>query len=169
MLEDRVEHAQDTELPTSPSEALASSHSPVCERNLSRDEMERRRIEVAEDFFHGFSQSQVVAKFGVSRTAASRWHRALTVNGLESLRKTKASGRPSRLTSDQKAQIATMFDRGPLALGFSDNRWAAPPMARVIEQRFSVHYSLEHVARLLVKLGPARTEVCAIESTEGED
>jgi putative transposase len=166
MLENRVEDAQVTD---SPSGALASSRSPLCKRNLSRDEMELRRIEAAEDFLHGLSQSQVVAKFGVSRTTASRWHCELTVNGLESLRKTKASGRPSRLTSDEKAQIASMFDRGPLALGFSDKRWTAPLLARVIEEHFSVHYSLEHVARLLTKLGPARTEVCASESTERED
>jgi len=126
--------------------------------------MELRRIEAAEDFLHGLSQSQVVAKFGVSRTTASRWRCELTVNGLESLRKTKASGRPSRLTSDEKVQIANMFDLGPLALGFSDNRWTAPLLARVIEERFNVHYSLEHVGRLLAKLGPARTEVCANES-----
>jgi transposase len=163
MLENRVEDAQDTELQT-PSEALARSHSPVCEPNLSRDEMELRRIEAAEDFLHGLSQSQVVAKFGVSRTTASRWQCALTVNGLESLRKTKASGRPSRLTSDEKAQIATIFDRGPLALGFSDSRWTAPLLAGVIEERFRVRYSLEHVARILVKLRLARTKVCASES-----
>jgi len=49
--------------------------------------MECRRMEAADDFLHGLSHSHVVAKFGVSRTTASRWHRALTAKGLESLRK----------------------------------------------------------------------------------
>ena len=35
-------------------------------------------MEAADDFLHGLSHSHVVAKFGVSRTTASRWHRALT-------------------------------------------------------------------------------------------
>ncbi len=152
MLEKRVEDVRDTGLQTSP------SHSPVGEGTLSRDEMEHRRMEAAEDFLHGLSHSHVMAKFGVSRTTASRWHRALTAKGLESLRKAKAPGRPSRLTPDQKAQIANMFDQGALALGSSDNRWTAPLLARVIEERFRVHYSLDYAGRLLAKLGPARNQ-----------
>jgi putative transposase len=120
--------------------------------------MERRRMEAAEDFLHGLSHSHVVAKFGVSRTTASRWHRALTAKGLESLRKAKAPGRPSRLTPDQKEQIANMFDQGALALGFSDNHWTAPLLARVIEERFRVHYSLDYAVRLLAKLGLPRPQ-----------
>jgi transposase len=135
-----------------------SSQPPVGEGTLSRDEMEHRRMEAAEDFLHGLSHSQVVAKFGVSRTTASRWHRALTAKGLESLRKAKATGRPSRLTPEQKEQIANVFGQGASALGGSDNRWTATLLARVIEERFSVHYSLDHVARLLSKLGAARNQ-----------
>jgi transposase len=156
MLEKRAKDVQDTELQPPLSRPLQSSNSPVCEGLLSRDEMERRRMEAAEDLLHGLSHSHVVAKFRVSRTTASRWHRALTTNGLESLRKAKAPGRPSRLTPEQWAQIADLFDQGTLALGFSENRWTAALLARVIEDRFSVRYSLDHVGRLLAKLEPGR-------------
>jgi transposase len=161
MLEKGLKDIRDTDLQPPPlSQALKSSNSPVCESPLSRDEMERRRMEAAEDLLHGLSHSHVVAKFGVSRTTASRWHRALTAKGLESLRKAKAPGRPSRLTAEQKAQIADMFDQGALALGFSANRWTAALLARVIEDRFSVRYSLDHAARILAKLEPARSGAC---------
>lgn len=123
---------------------------------LSRAEMERRRLDAGEDLLHGNSHTQVVVKFGVSRTTASRWHRALTANGLESLRKARASGRPSRLTPGQKAEIADMFQKDILSLGVAENHWSAKLLARIIEERFSVHYSLEHVARLLHKLRPVR-------------
>jgi len=147
MLEQSVQDVRQTEFEASPS--------PV--RTLSRAEMERRRMEAAEDFLHGVSHSQVVAKFGVSRTTASRWHRALNAQGLESLRKSKASGRPSRLTSEQMAQIADACQKGALSMGCSGDHWTAKSLARAIEERFSVHYSLEHVARLLTRFGPART------------
>ena len=153
MLEKGVKDVRETELQSSPSRPIKSSHSPVGEETLSRDEMERRRMGAAEDFLRGFSQSQVVAKFSVSRTTAWRWHRALTAKGLESLRKAKSTGRPSRLTPEQKAQIVDVFDQGALALGFSDDHWTAKLLARVIEERFSVHYSLDHVARLLARFG----------------
>ena len=62
---------------------------------LTRDEMESRRLMAAQDLQTGLSQSQVARKFGVSRTTASRWRRALSGRGVESLRKRRASGRPS--------------------------------------------------------------------------
>src|ERR1035437_1883480 len=68
---------------------------------LSRDEMESRRLLAAQDLQTGLSQSQVARKFGVSRTTASRWNHRLSGNGVESLRKRRAPGRPSRLTADQ--------------------------------------------------------------------
>src|SRR5438094_4583828 len=107
---------------------------------------------------NGLSHSHVVAKFGVSRTTASRWHRALTAKGLESLRKGKATGRPSRLTPEQKAQIMDVFEQGASALGFPDNRWTPTLLARIIEERFGVRYSLDHVTRLLAKLVLARNQ-----------
>ena len=68
---------------------------------LTRDEMESRRLLAAQDLQRGISQSQVARKFGVSRTTASRWDRALSGKGFEALRKRRAPGRPSRLTADQ--------------------------------------------------------------------
>ena len=122
------------------------------EGTLSRDEMERRRMEAGEDMLNGFPQSRVPRKFGVSRTTASRWHFAVAANGLDSLRGRKSPGRPSRITPEQKAQIVEAFDRGAAALGFAGNRWTAALLARVIEERFGVHYSLDHIGRLMSKL-----------------
>jgi hypothetical protein len=41
---------------------LTSSHSQIGEETLSRDEMERRCMEAAEDFLHGLPHSRSVAK-----------------------------------------------------------------------------------------------------------
>jgi len=115
-------------------------------------------MEAAEDFLHGLSHSHVVAKFGVSRTTASRWHRALTARGLESLRKGKATGRPCRLTPEQKSQVTDVFEQGAAALGYPNDRWTPTLLARMIEERFSVRYSLDHVTRLMAKLVGARNQ-----------
>jgi len=71
----------------------------VAESLLTRDEMESRRLMAAQDLETGLSQSQVARKFGVSRTTASRWHRAMSGKGVEALRKRRAPGRPSRLNA----------------------------------------------------------------------
>jgi transposase len=158
MIENSLKDIQETVLSTSQGPPLQSSPSSVSEGTLSRDEMEHRRMQAAEDFLTGLSQSRVAIKFRVSRTTASRWHRALTAKGLESLRKGKTTGRPSRLTSEQKAQIMDLFEQGASAHGFTDNRWTAAVLARIIEERFSVCYSLDHIPRLMAKLALARNQ-----------
>jgi len=168
MAENNLKDVGEAMLSISPDPSIQSSRSAAWVGILSRDEMEQRRMEAAEDFLHGLSHSHVVAKFGVSRTTASRWHRALTAKGLESLRKGKATGRPSRLTSEQKAQIMDVFEQGASALGFADNRWTPTLLARIIEERFSVRYSLDHVTRLMAKLLLARNQALHTAATTAD-
>ena len=84
---------------------------------LTRDEMESRRLMAAQDLQTGLSQSQIARKFGVSRTTASRWHRALSGKGIEALRKRRAPGRPSRLTPEQLAEVTRLYRGRPARRG----------------------------------------------------
>jgi transposase len=120
---------------------------------LSRDEMERRRLDAARDLMQGLSQSKVARKYGVSRTTASRWHRALSQSGAEALRKRRATGRPPRLTPEQFRQIPQLYALGASHFGFPDNRWTTVRLAAVIERTFGVRYDNDHVGRLMSKLG----------------
>jgi transposase len=120
---------------------------------LSRDEMERRRLEAAEDLQKGITQARVARKFGVSRTTASRWYRILEGQGMERLRKRKAPGRPSRLSSSQLAEVRGMFAAGPRAFGFETDRWTTARLAQAIEGRFAIRYDPDHVGRLMHRLG----------------
>ncbi len=125
----------------------------MTEASLNRDEMEKRRLEAVEDLQRGLTQSSIARKFGVSRTTASRWNRALRQKGAESLRKRRATGRPSRLTGEQLEAIPLIFSQGAVIQGFPDNRWTTARLASVIETRFGVHYDHDHVGRLMQKLG----------------
>ena len=119
---------------------------------LTRDEMESRRFEAAKDLLNGLPQSYVARKFGVSRTTASRWCRALNGRGVESLRKRRAPGRPSRLKPHEFAQISELFELGPEAFGIP-GRWTTARLAKAIESRFGVRYDPDHVGRILHRLG----------------
>jgi putative transposase len=121
--------------------------------SLTREEMEQRRLEAAQDLLNGLSQSKVARKFSVSRTTASRWYRALANKGVDSLKRRKATGRPSRLSREQLDRVAQIYHDRPLAHGFSDDHWTTARMAAVIENQFGVHYDRDHVGRLLYKLG----------------
>jgi len=120
---------------------------------LTRDEMESRRLMAAQDLQTGLSQSQVARKFGVSRTTASRWNRALRGKGVESLHKRRAPGRPSRLTHEQLQGVAEVYQAGPRAAGFDTDRWTTMRFAEAIYGRFGVRYDPDHVGRIMHKLG----------------
>src|ERR1044071_5598807 len=92
---------------------------------LTRDEMESRRLLAAQDLQTGLTQSHVAKKYGVSRTTASRWNRALSGKGVEALRKRRAPGRPSRLNRDQIQAIMEIYQAGPRVAGFETDRWTS--------------------------------------------
>lgn len=121
--------------------------------SLTREEMEQRRLKAAQDLLNGLSQSKVARKFSVSRTTASRWCRALANTGVDSLKRRKATGRPSRLTKEQLARVAEIYHDRAMAHGFAEDHWTTARMAAVIEKEFGVHYDRDHVGRLLYKLG----------------
>jgi putative transposase len=120
---------------------------------LTRDEMEDRRLLAAQDLKQGLTQSQVARKFGVSRTTASRWHRALNGRGVEALRKRRAPGRPSRLNTDQLRGVAEVYLAGPRAAGFDSDKWTTVRFAEAIQSRFGVRYDPDHVGRIMHRLG----------------
>jgi transposase len=115
--------------------------------------MESRRLLAAQDLQNGLTQSQIARKFGVSRTTASRWHRALHRKGVESLRKRRATGRPSRLNLEQQQGAAELFRAGARAAGFADERWTTARFASAIELRYGIRYDPDHVGRIMHQLG----------------
>jgi putative transposase len=120
---------------------------------LSRDEMESRRLLAAQDLQEGLQQSQVARKYGVSRTTASRWHRAVDGRGVEALRKRRAPGRPSRLKPEQLELAAQIYQAGPRAAGYASDRWTTVRFAGAILTAFGVSYDPDHVGRIMHRLG----------------
>ena len=125
----------------------------VTQTILTRDEMENRRLQAAQDLQRGSSQSDVARKFGVSRTTASRWYRALNGNGVEGLRKRRAPGRPSRLKPDQLQVVADIYQMGPRTTGFERDTWTTALFAEAIFGRFGVRYDPDHAGRIMHRLG----------------
>ena len=72
---------------------------------------------------------------------------------MERLRKRKAPGRPSRMSSSQLTEVREMFSAGPRAFGFETDRWTTARLAQAIEARFAIRYDPDHVGRLMHRLG----------------
>jgi transposase len=120
---------------------------------LTREEMEQRRYEAAAELQRGLPQSEVARKFGVSRTTASRWRRALDDSGVDGLRRRRATGRPSRLNAEQFSLLRDLYYAGPRAAGFEADRWTTARFADAIYRRFGVRYDPDHTGRIIHRLG----------------
>jgi len=77
----------------------------------------------------------------------------LSGKGLESLRKRRAPGRPSRLNTEQLRGVAEVYRAGPRTAGFDSDRWTTARFADAIFARFGVRYDPDHVGRIMHRLG----------------
>jgi transposase len=102
----------------------------------------------------GWKQTEIAAALGVTRGAVSQWLKRARVEGVEEgLRVHPASGRPPKLTPEQRAQLPALLDRGAEAYGFRGQVWTCKRVGAVIRRTFGVTYDPSHIARLLHRLG----------------
>jgi transposase len=111
------------------------------------------RLAAAKMFEQGQRQRDVVRRFGVARSTASKWHQMWREGGREAMRSRRASGRPRRLTDDQVEQLKDELLKGPEAHGYTTNLWTLPRIAQVIKKLFGVRYHAGHVWRLMRRMG----------------
>jgi transposase len=110
---------------------------------MTREQMEARRLRAAELLAGGMSQADVARVCGVSRTCTSRWGRQMR-EGVD-MRMSKATGRPPKLTAEQKEELKTLWS--------CRRKWTCLEFAAVIEAYFAVKYDPDHVSRLVRELG----------------
>lgn len=98
-------------------------------------------------------QAEIARHLGVSEAAVSKWKSQLGREGSEGLRSRKATGRPPRLTEQDKQKLIEKLRAGAIAAGFPTKQWTQARVQRVIEQEFGVHYHQNYISRLLHSLG----------------
>lgn len=130
----------------------------------SPEELERRRHRALELLEQGLTPVEVARQLGVDRRSVRRWKAAFRRRGERGIEARPATGRPTTLDAPAQRQLTRILLKGAQDAGFATNLWTCPRVAEVIEQRFGVHYHVNHVSRLLHGLGfspqkPARRAV----------
>ena len=132
------------------------------------DELERRRLRAIALLTQGHPPVEVARMIGVNRRSVRRWKAVYRKKGRPALEVRPASGRPPKLAAPQTRRLERELLRGAQAAGFDTDLWTCPRVARLIEQRFRVHYHVDHIGRLLHSLGwsPQKPARRAIERDE---
>ena len=119
----------------------------------SDDASAARRMLALAMLLEGASRTEAAETCGMDRQSLRDWVHRYNAEGLAGLFDRKGTGRPPRLSGEQKAEIAALVEQGPDPKTDVVVRWRRVDLQRVIEDRFGVRLAERTVGKLLNKLG----------------
>ena len=125
-------------------------------RTLDHATLEEFRLLALRRVREGEKPSAVVKSLGMNRTSIYRWLKAAAGRGKgeRALAARPATGRPTKLTPTQQAQVFRWINgKDPRQYGLDFGLWTRQIAATLIEQKFGVSLGVTAVGRLLARLG----------------
>jgi len=119
----------------------------------SSQELERVRLIAANMFELGLQTQQVAASLSVDDQTVRRWRRIFKAGGHPGLRSKSHPGGKSRLSQQQRDQLAQMLLKTPAELGFAKYLWTTELIAALILREFGVNYHHDYVGTMLHEMG----------------
>jgi transposase len=128
------------------------------DQHKAKDWREVRRRRAWELKQHGWKQRDIAEALGVTEGAVSQWLKTARAEGVKGLAARKHSGRPPRLTAEQRRMIPELLTQGAEAHGFRGNLWTRARVVVVLRREFGVTHSPQHVGTLLQQCGWSRQQ-----------
>ena len=125
-------------------------------RTLDHATLEEFRLLALHRVREGEKPSMVVKSLGMNRTSIYRWLKAAAGRGkgARALAARPATGRPTKLTPKQQAQVFRWINgKDPRQYGLDFGLWTRQIASTLIEQKFGISLGLTAVGRLLSRLG----------------
>lgn len=134
----------------------------------SPEALEERRRKASKLFRLKLSLYEIARRIGCHASSVMRWRKAWRSGGPKALKAKPAPGRPSKLTTRQKARLVPLLVKGAMSHGYRTELWTTLRIAELIEHRFGVSYHRNHVGKLLHQLhwSPQKPEGRALERDE---
>lgn len=121
--------------------------------NEIRDFKEWRRLRALQLSRAGWKQREIAEALDVTEVTVGRWLKRIRAQGIDGLRSCPKSGRPSKLTPNEKYLLPDCLWHGAEAYGFRGECWTCARVAGMLMQEFGISYSRSQVSRLLKDLG----------------
>ena len=100
------------------------------------------------------SCDSIGALFGNSPRTVSNWLNRINETGdIESLRSKKQTGRPSRLSEEQREELRVILQESPEKHGMTGNLWDGKSLSACIKKQYGVVLETRACQRLFHKLG----------------
>jgi transposase len=119
----------------------------------ARDLLTWRRAKAVLGYIEGVGVKDLSSQVEVTRGSINRWIQWFDARGAEGLAPRTAPGAVPRLTEEQRQELVTLIEAGPISGGYQTGLWTGPMIGDFIRRRYGVHYHNHHVPRLLHSLG----------------
>jgi transposase len=115
--------------------------------------LERRRRRAIALLEQGLSLSEVARRVQASVGSVYQWRQAWQTGGEAALAPKPVTGRPRKLTNEQRQQLLQLLLQGARVQGFPNELWTLKRIAAVIQVHFGVRYHPAHAWKILRGLG----------------
>ena len=91
------------------------------------------------------------------------------MHGVKGLNSKKSPGRPSKLTKNQRKELAKIIEGGSLKAGYPGGCWRPPMIQALIKEKFGVFYNVRYISELLKNMGFSYQKAKFVTSKADED
>ena len=119
----------------------------------AKDGAQARRLLALAAVRDGLNRTLAARLGGMDRQTLRDWVHRFNQHGPDGLIDVKPSGRPAKLSADQKEVLRQLVEAGPDRQKDGVARWRCVDLKRVVGQRFGVDLSEVSLGRVLKKLG----------------
>ncbi|MHA6645567.1 IS630 family transposase [Mesorhizobium sp. A623] len=119
----------------------------------SRNANQSRRLLSLAALLEGMSRADAARIGGMDRQTLRDWVHRFNTAGPDGLLNRWSPGPSSRLSPEQKVELAALVEKGPDRAVDGVVRWRRIDLQKVIKERFSVDYHERYVGKLLKELG----------------
>ena len=119
----------------------------------TKDANQARRLLALAAVCGGMDREEAARIGGMDRQTLRDWVHRFNEQGPDGLVNRKPSGRPSKLSAEQKEELVHLVEAGPDPRTHGVVRWRCVDLQRVLGQRFAVDLSEVSLGRILKKLG----------------
>lgn len=102
---------------------------------------------------NGYSVSEISEIIGYTTETMRQWIGDFIRFGIDFLKIKKSTGRPAKLSLDQKNKLKQMILDGPEKSGFDGGCWRTPMIKYLVEKTFGKSFSVKYLAEFLNKIG----------------
>ena len=124
----------------------------------TQEQLERRRHQAVALSQQGLGPTEIARRLKTTPQSVCGWLRAYRRGGAEALAAKPVPGRPVKLTARQRRALVAALLKGAAVCGFPTDLWTSARIAQLIEQRYGVHYHVDHIHKLMASLGFSPSE-----------